>query len=405
MTSAWARTGFRRRNAWLAVLLLGPWALLGACSRPAAEPTAPPTPTAVRSSARAPATFSTSPPDQFTLVAAGDVLLHERLWQQAKLDADIKPGGPALDFAPMLAPIKPLIAGADLAICHLETPLAAATGPFTGYPAFSGPPSIAPALASTGFDACSTASNHSFDQGAAGIDRSLAALDREGIAHHGTARTPAEAARSTIISVKGIKVGLLSFSYGFNGFDYPQGDRWRGNIIDLASITEKATEARAAGAEVVVLSMHWGTEYSPSPSAQQRELMPKLAALSTIDLVLSHHAHVVEPVQKIGAKWVTYGLGNMLAWHSTPGDANAEGLVVRFTFSRTGSRFIASKAEYAPIMVAKDAPIQVLPVQSALASGEVGSSSTERLTAALNRTRKVVENLDGPADGLTPIAD
>ena len=70
-----------------------------------------------------------------------------------------------------------MVAGADLAICHLETPLAPAGGPFTGYPSFSVPPQIASAIAATGYDTCSTASNHTIDKGEAGVARTLAALD------------------------------------------------------------------------------------------------------------------------------------------------------------------------------------------------------------------------------------
>jgi Bacterial capsule synthesis protein PGA_cap len=129
------------------------------------------------------------PVRSFTLVAGGDVLLHEPLWAQAEADGAAAGTG-GLDFRPLLAGVAPIVQGADVAICHLETPLAPPGGPYQGYPTFSVPPEIAPALADTGFDACSTASNHTFDQGAAGVDRTLATLDAAGIRHAGSARTP-----------------------------------------------------------------------------------------------------------------------------------------------------------------------------------------------------------------------
>ncbi|MEV0288340.1 CapA family protein [Kribbella sp. NPDC050820] len=105
-------------------------------------------------------------PDRITLVATGDVLLHERLWTSAKRDGR----NGEWDFAPIMSSIKPIVQDADLAIAHLETPLAPLGGPYRGYPLFQGPPQIAAALKQTGYDVCTTASNHSFDSGAVGVD-------------------------------------------------------------------------------------------------------------------------------------------------------------------------------------------------------------------------------------------
>jgi poly-gamma-glutamate capsule biosynthesis protein CapA/YwtB (metallophosphatase superfamily) len=347
--------------------------------------------------------LSTSARRRFTLVATGDVLLHPPLWAQARQDAAAQ-GRPGLDFAPLLAPVRPLVAGADLALCHLETPLAAPGGPYRGYPTFSGPPQIAPALRATGYDACSTASNHTFDQGAAGIGQTLKALDDNGIAHTGSARTTAEAARTTIVRAAGARVALLSYTFGFNGIPYPDGDRWRANLIDAGAIQDAARRARRRGADVVVLSMHWGQEYSARPNAQQLALAPRLARSPDIDLIISHHAHVVQPVQKIGKTWVVHGLGNLLAWHQTPGAANQEGLLVRFTFEESAAgRFVVARAEYRPLLVTRDPPVRVLDVISALAAGDDGSAGRARLTTAAARTEQVVGSLGAAEAGLTLI--
>jgi hypothetical protein len=130
------------------------------------------------------------PPRSLTLVATGDVLLHDALWHQARADA-VAAGRPGEhDFGPLLAGIRPLVQEADVAICHMETPVAPRGGPYASYPSFSVPPEIVPALAATGFDACTTASNHTYDRGAAGVDRTLHELDAAGIHHAGSARTP-----------------------------------------------------------------------------------------------------------------------------------------------------------------------------------------------------------------------
>ena len=94
-----------------------------------------------------------------------------------------------------------------------------------------------------------------------------------------------------------------------------------------------AAAARQRGAEVVVVALQWGDEYEHEPNAQQQQVAPVLAQSPDIDILIGHHAHVVQPIEKIGKTWVVYGLGNLVAAHATPGDANDEGLLVRFAFT------------------------------------------------------------------------
>ena len=94
------------------------------------------------------------------------MLIHPALTEQAEADGD-----GTRDFGPLFAGVKPVIEGADLAICHMEVPLATADGPFEGYPLFYAPPEVADAVAATGYDTCSTASNHTVDHGAEGVGR------------------------------------------------------------------------------------------------------------------------------------------------------------------------------------------------------------------------------------------
>ena len=105
----------------------------------------------------------------------------------------------------------------------METPLGPENGPFSSYPSFSVPPQVVPALADLGYDSCSTASNHSLDQGEAGIGRTLDALDAAGIRHAGTARGPEEAAKPTLLQANGVTVAHLSYTWSFNGILRPAG--------------------------------------------------------------------------------------------------------------------------------------------------------------------------------------
>jgi poly-gamma-glutamate synthesis protein (capsule biosynthesis protein) len=369
------------------------------------EPTAQPMPSG-SVPAETPTVTPTPEPRTFTLVASGDVLLHERLWHQAEQDAS----DTAMDFAPQLANVAPVVSGADLAICHLETPLAPADGPFTGYPTFSGPPQVVPALVAAGYDACTTASNHTFDKGADGVTRTLDALDAAGLAHAGSARTPQEADATTILDVTTeqgpVRLALLSYTYGFNGIPYPDGETWRADEIDEATILADAATARTRGAEVVVVALHWGTEYDQVPNEQQRDLAPRLIASPDVDLLLGHHAHVVQPVENVGGEWVVYGMGNLMANHAEPEGPKAEGLLTRFTFTEdlaTGT-FSVPVAEYLPLYQTYEFPIEVLDVPAALASGDTGTTTASRLETALTRTTEVVTSRGGAEHGLLPLA-
>lgn len=350
-------------------------------------------------------TTTTPEPREVTLVATGDTLLHGPLWDQAAEDAAAD-GRAGYDFAPLMAGIEPLVSEADLAICHLETPLAPPGGPFSGYPVFSVPPEIAPALAETGYDACSTAANHSYDQGADGVDRTLDTLDAAGIDHAGTARSEAEANELTMVDVGNVAVALLSYSYSFNGIPAPNGEEWRANPIDETAILADAATARADGADLVVVSMHWGDEYNSEPNAQQTELAPRLIGSDDIDLLLGHHAHVVQPIELLDGGWVVYGMGNAVANQATLGPEKAEGLLVRFTFTEDPAErsWDVTAAEYAPLLLDREPwPRRLVVVADALADPGANGSPTERLQAAWDRTNQAVLSRGADQHGLTAI--
>ena len=220
-------------------------------------------------------------------------------------------------------------------MCHLETPLAPAAGPFEGYPEFSVPPQVLDGLLSTGFDACSTASNHTLDQGTAGLTRTLDDLDAAGLAHDGSYRTAADAETPTVISTPNGTVGLISATYGLNTGE--PDEPWMVTPLDPAAIIAKAERAKAAGADIVIVAIHAGLEYETEPNSDQVDAAETLLASPAIDLVYGHHAHVVQPMEKINGKWAIYGLGNMIAAQETPIDQTHEGLLVRVTFSQTAA--------------------------------------------------------------------
>lgn len=304
-----------------------------------------------------------APPDSFTLAATGDVLIHQGRSLTTGAGRD---GG--YDFADVLAPVAPVLQQADLAVCHLETPVAERGGPYRGYPSFAVQPEIVDALAGAGYDVCSTASNHSLDDGSDGLVRTLDTLDRAGVSHTGTHRTAADAQVPTIVDAAGVRVGHVAVTFGLNGVPEPQ--EWMVDSFaapDVAGVLADAARARAAGAEVVVVSVHCCSEYDQDPSAEQVQTVRALLASPDVDLVLGHHAHVVQPIEEIDGKWVAYGLGNHIAQHSTRGFATEDSVIARFTFTRgVGGRFAVTRAEAVPVVIELGADaVRVVPADAA----------------------------------------
>ncbi|RSO10193.1 hypothetical protein DMH18_15305 [Streptomyces sp. WAC 06783] len=301
----------------------------------------------------------------FTLAASGDVIAsYPSVLDTARRDA----GGDGYDYRPLLDGVKPVIEGADLAICHLETPFGPDGGPFTGYPAFKAPPQVADALRATGYDSCSTASNHTLDDGADGVRRTLDTLDRAGIKHAGSARDAAEATRPALLKAPGgARVAQLSYTYGTNGVPLPQGKPWSVNVIDADKIIADARAARRAGADVVVVSPHWGTEYQTEPDAQQLKVAKALTGSQTggrpdIDLVIGTHAHTPQPYEKLAGTWVVYGMGDQIAGIMEKPRGNW-GTIARFRFeppAGEGQRWRVTKAEFIPQLSASGPPLRML---------------------------------------------
>jgi poly-gamma-glutamate capsule biosynthesis protein CapA/YwtB (metallophosphatase superfamily) len=328
----------------------------GTASRSAVAPSrsAPP------SRSAAPAGTEPGAPDDgtVTLMFTGDMLVSDELRAQAARYAR----GHGFDFAPMLRTVAPIIRSADWAVCHQETAISPDNRLLAGWPSFSAPYQLAAAEKAAGYDSCTTASNHTFDHSAAGVRGTLDTFDRFGIQHVGSARTAAESHRLTIYTVRGVRIGHLAYTYGLNGDVRPAG--WAVNLIDPARIRADARRIRTAGAQFVIVSLHFGTEQEQRPSAFQRQIVAQLMASPDVDLVIGHHAHVVQPIQRWrNGRWVIFGLGNFLAQQSVRPPAltppHRDGVIVRVTIAPgPRGRYAVRQVGYIPTYV--NAPLDVI---------------------------------------------
>ncbi len=351
-------------------------------------------------------------PPTFTVLVSGDVLLRDTLWTQAARDAEAR-GADGYDFRPMLAGVHRRISAADLAICHLETPVGDADGPYSDYPVFQVPPQIVPALAWAGYDACTTASNHTLDAGADGVERTLRAFDAAGIEHSGSARSAEEGSRMTILAVRlhqrgggasdaAVRLALLSYTYGLNGFEAPSGKSWIVDTIDPEQILAEAEQARKAGADVVLVALHWGREYRNPPTADQQRIAKRLLASPDVDLVYGHHAHVPQPFAKINGKWVAYGLGNHLAEQATQPERTHQGVMARFTFTHRAGAWRVSAAEFIPTSIGLRPPFRLADLSMVLARDDLRGADGAAARRSYDQISEIVNSLGAAEHGLRP---
>lgn len=252
-------------------------------------------------------------PQGADLVFVGDAMQH-----QAQLDrARELGGGKGYDYTGCFTYIAPAITEADYAVCNLEVPLGG--GPdYTGFPCFSAPDSYAKALKDAGFDMFLTANNHCLDRRDKAARRTLTALDALGVDHVGTYHDAAdrEAKVPFVKTINGIKFGFLNYTYGTNGIEPTDGVEV--SLIDKAKMAEEIRKTREAGAEIVVVAMHWGVEYVLLQNRNQEELADFLVDQG-VDLVIGGHPHVIQPMKVVRNEkegkdvLVVYSLGNFIS--------------------------------------------------------------------------------------------
>ncbi len=341
-------------------------------------------------------------PRSFTLAVAGEVLVHEYV-----ADAARAASGSRWDFGPMFAPVEPILAAADLALCHLETPLSADNSDLSYYPGFSVPHELSEGIAGAGFDGCSVASNHSLDAGVPGVSATLGHLADAGVAPAGMATEGGQAA-AAIHEAGDTTVAHLSYTDLLNGAALPTDPPWLVAALDPVTVLADARAARNAGAEFVVVSAHWGGEYVTATTDRQAEITATLLASDDVDLVIGHGAHVVQPVTVIDGEYAVVGLGNFLS--NQPGDerrrcnecpaSTQDGMIAWFEFTEgEDGRFAATTAGYYPTWVDRS-NYRIIP----LGLDDPATVEPSVLAEAARRTAEVVEPALDRLDTLPQVA-
>jgi hypothetical protein len=338
----------------------------------------------------APATKKVAPPNppvKLTVEVNGDLLIHSPVWETA-----LQYGHGSYDFSPMLREIAPYIKRADLAICHVETPMTPRAP--TGYPVFNTPPALATAIKRAGWRICDTASNHSVDEGQYGIDQTGLALDRAGILHTGSFGSPSAQNRTLMVTVKGVRVAFLAYTEMTNGIPLPH--PWSVNVAHLAAVRRAAHLARRRGAQVVIVNFHWGEEDVSQPSAFQLSTAGALARDPDITAIVGQHVHVVQPIRRVHGKLVVFGEGQLLSNQTAAccPIQSEDGMLVFLHIVVDGRTSRVAGITYMPTWN-RHPDYTVLPIGDALrrhqAPADVLRASYGRTTSVVGRIPQVVE--------------
>ena len=239
------------------------------------------------------------------LLVTGDLMVHMPIVRTSQTED-------GYDFDGIFSYVSPYITSADFAVVNLETTLAGSEiDQYTGAPYFNSPDEIARSAKNAGFDMLLTGNNHCYDYGTAGLKRTLDVIREQGMAPLGTF-TSASDPRHGIYSIGGIHVGMTCYTFAdldeggvvtvngktadaaaeglINAFDYDNLGRF------YTEIEGEVAAMEAGGAELIVLYIHWGEEYSPAVSDTQRTIAQSLCDLG-VDVIVGSHPHVVQPLE------------------------------------------------------------------------------------------------------------
>ena len=248
---------------------------------------------------------------EVSFLAAGDNLIHGLIYYSGDQ------GDGSYSFDRMYERVSDEISSADIAYLNQETICGGTQLGLQSYPTFNSPYEILDSVAAAGFDWISTSSNHSMDVGDEGILSQLSHLEElPQLIQTGTNASADEAKEYKVIEKNGVKIGLLSYTYGLNGFALPDGKEYLVNLIDEDRIREDMKELNQIS-DVQVVSMHWGVEYQFEENEEQRALA-QLLSDEGADVIIGTHPHVLQPMEVLKGEegnetLVMYSLGNFVS--------------------------------------------------------------------------------------------
>ena len=278
--------------------------------------------------------------DNLSLLFIGDIMGHDSQIRSAR-----QPGSETYDYSSCFEYIRSYISAADLAIANLEVTLAGP--PYTGYPTFSSPDTLALACKDAGIDVLVTANNHCVDRGKQGLEQTISTLESLNIPHTGTFLSYSDKQKKSplIIEKNNFKIALINYTAETNEIPVPEPSFV--NIIKINRLKEDISKAKLTNPDVIILFFHWGTEKQYEPSEDQLALA-EICFDAGADIIIGSHPHVLQKSileNRSGRnKLVAYSLGNFIANQKAP--KTDGGQMIQLTLSKKNGITTVSKAEY-----------------------------------------------------------
>lgn len=333
----------------------------------------------------------------FTLTALGDVLCHNtQYWDAYNKATD------TYDFSYVFEDIKDLTSTSDITIANLETSFADA--PYSNYPTFNSPASLATALKDIGIDIITTAGNHCLDKGFKGLSETIDVLDQNKIEHLGTYKSKEAQDTLFVKDVNGLKVAFIDYTYGTNGIPVPTGKEFCVNLIDKDNIKKEIEKAKEQKVDVIIACMHWGIEYRTTQNQEQEDLADFLFK-NGVDIIIGNHPHVIEPFETKeitlpdGTKkqcFVAYALGNFTADQNAINTRDSIMINLKITKKANGTLSIDT-VDYTPLYIYKNPSLslkkfKIIDLKTAIENYENGTD-TKIGTTAYNLFKKELSQI------------
>lgn len=253
--------------------------------------------------------------DTISIVFIGDVMQHGKQLKDALMENADPHDASSYDYSYTFKYIEPQLKEADLAVANMEFPLG--TPPYSGYPVFSAPESILQQAQESGIDLFLLANNHILDKGERGFVNTLETYGKYGAMYTGAYLNREEERKENpaFLNIKGIRVAILNFTYGTNGFPIPQGRVV--NIMDSLHVKECIQRAKRRGADIIICTPHWGNEYQLEPSQNQKK-WAKMLHREGAKVIVGSHPHVPQSAETGKDEITFYSLGNYISNQTTP---------------------------------------------------------------------------------------
>lgn len=261
---------------------------------------------------------------ELSLIAVGDNLIHSSLYRNANKHANYN----GYDFKPMIKYIKDITQNYDLAYYNQETILGGTELGLSDYPTFNSPYETGDAMIDAGFNLVSLATNHTMDRGKKAVENSCKYWnDKTSVLTAGSYCSEDEKNEINIKEMNNITYTMLNYTYGTNGM--PVSDDYLVNVwpTDTDRINNPSTDTKYQQykeqvkkdiekvrdkVDVLIVAMHWGVEYTHTPTKYEED-MANFLSEQGVNIIIGTHPHVIQPVTWIGDTLVIYSLGNFIS--------------------------------------------------------------------------------------------